>query len=254
VKCTHCGRDFDPLRDQRFCPFCGSNTEPTQGGDKHSWESELEPEIIDHDTGYQETEGYCPWEDQDRLGFVQGLVMTVRESWAGPTAFFAQLPIRGGIANPLLYALIVSTTASLVHYIWGLLLGDPILSKAELSGPIIIFAGLMIPVGILLGIAIWSGVLHLSLTLTGGANRDFEATFRVVCYASGPDLFYVIPYIGWAIAIVWKVYLTIVGLREVHKIATGSAVLAFTLPAVFCCGVTFGLVMLVLTTIGMVFA
>ena len=109
------------------------------------------------------------------------------------------------------------------HCVWGFVLGDPILSKTDFSGPSLVVVGIMLPFGILLGILIWASLLHLSLSIVRGATRDFEATLRLVCYSSGPDLFKAIPYIGPLVSIVWRVYVTIVAIREVHRISTGLA-------------------------------
>lgn len=238
MKCTICGREFEPAEGQRFCSFCGGNIESHPGRETDS----TEPEFV-RDEEISDSPGYCPWEDQEKLGFLQGLFMTLRQSMVTPAEFFARMPVHGGFANPLLYSLIVSTTATLFYCVWGMLLGNPMVSNLDLSGSILVMTAIMIPLGILLGILIWAGMLHLSLSLVGGAGRDFEATLRVVCYTSGPDLFKAVPYIGFVVAFVWRVYITIVGLREVHRISTGLAVLAFALPTMLCCGVVFGLVM-----------
>ena len=57
---------------------------------------------------------------------------------------------------------------------------------------LIIYAALS-PLLLILGLFIGSGILHLCLMMVGGANRSFETTFRVLCFASGfrcPDGIY----------------------------------------------------------------
>ncbi len=241
MKCSHCGREFEPAEDRKFCSFCGGKLESRPGSDPDLGDADF----VHDDIGHLDSPGYCPWEDQETLGFLQGLTMTLRESLFAPGRFFSRMPVEGGLANPLLYSVIVSTTANLLLLVTALMVGNPLLTKAGLTGSMVIVVALLIPIAIMLGLVVWSGLLHLSLSVVGGARRDYEGTFRVVCYSSGPDLFKAIPYIGQTIALVWWAYLTVVGLREVHRISTGWAVLAFALPSMMCCGGIIGIVLLV---------
>ncbi|MEW6352338.1 MAG: YIP1 family protein [Thermodesulfobacteriota bacterium] len=241
MRCSHCGREFEPAEAQQFCAFCGGDLESKPGRDADLGE----PELVSNDLEYLDSPGYCPWEDQERLGFLQGLTMTLRESLFAPNRFFSRMPVEGGMANPLLYSLIVSTTANVLYLIMAIVARDPVLTRTELSGLQVMLVGISIPVLILVTIAVWAGLLHLSLSLVGGANRDFEATLRVVCYTSGPDFLKIIPYAGSIIAVLWRCYLIVVGLKEAHRVSTGVAVLAFALPAVVCCGAIFGMAVLV---------
>jgi hypothetical protein len=181
-------------------------------------------------------DAYCAWEDQENLGFLKGITETLKESLFSPHAFFARCPRTGGYVVPLLYALIVKTFGSLVSFLWLFSTKHPFLDKLDLSGNAMLLVGLMIPVALFLSVVIEAGAVHLSLFLLGSAREDFEATFRVVCYGSGPELLDVIPMIGGWIAIMWKTFLIIVGLREVHQISTGRAVLAIVLPSLICLG------------------
>jgi hypothetical protein len=240
VNCPHCGKDFLPVQDQRYCPFCG---EQLQVSDRHS-------DSIDADdqTGKEAPEGrdaepfgpgrgpYCPWEDQEDLGFFKGISQTVTQSLFSPRDFFARCPRSGGFVVPLLYALIVKTTGSLASFLWLFSMDNPLLAKFDLSGDATILVGLMIPVGLFLSVVIEAAAVHLSLFLLGGAREEFEATFRVVCYGSGPELLDVVPVIGQWAGIAWKTYLIIVGLREFHRISTSRAVLAIVLPSLICFG------------------
>ena len=96
---------------------------------------------------------------------------------------------------------------------------------------------LLIPLLLFMGLFVWGVLLHVSLFLVGGAKEDFEATFRIVCYTSGPELLGVIPVVGGIASLVWKVYITIAGIREVHGISNARAVTALVLPIVLCCGI-----------------
>jgi hypothetical protein len=130
----------------------------------------------------------------------------------------------------------VKTTGSLVSILWLFSMDHPFLAKLDLSGNMTILVGLMIPVALFLSVVIEAAAVHLSLFLLGNAREEFEATFRVVCYGSGPELLDLIPVIGGWAGIAWKTYLIIVGLREVHRIPTSRAVLAIVLPTLVCFG------------------
>ena len=83
----------------------------------------------------------------------------------------------------------------------------------------------------------------------GGARRDFEVTFRVVCYAAGANVFSVIPICGGLMAWLWNAVLNVIGIREAHEISSGKAFLAYCLPAFVCCGFVVFVVMLALPEI-----
>lgn len=240
VNCPHCGKDFIPVPGQRYCPFCGepvevappANRVDTEDSSRDRWPGERDAEPFSSGPA-----GYCPWEDQENLGFFKGITETLRQSLFSPQEFFARCPRTGGFVVPLLYALIVKTTSSLVSVLWLFSTKNPLLEKLDLSGNGMMLVGLMIPIALFMSIVIEAGIVHLSLFLLGSAKEDFESTFRVVCYGSGPELLDVIPLIGGWIALMWKTFLFIIGLREFHRISTGRAVLAIVLPSLFCFGV-----------------
>ena len=83
-----------------------------------------------------------------------------------------------------------------------------------------------------------TAITHVCLMVVGGANRPFEATFRVYSYVGGAvALFNLIPCCGWCIGFVWAIVAEIIGLAEVHKIGRARAAVAVLLPILLCCGV-----------------
>jgi len=88
---------------------------------------------------------------------------------------------------------------------------------------------------------ITSGFYYLLvLLLVRPGNAGFEATFRVVSYASVTWLISWIPIIGWIVAPIYGIVLSIFGIREVHATTTGKAALVVLIP------VAIGLVLLVI--------
>jgi hypothetical protein len=154
-----------------------------------------------------------------------------------PTAFFEKMPLHRGFLLPVLFAVIIGTVGSMASYLWSMAVGSNVLSEWVGSGRNAALWAAVIPFVVFLGIFMWGMILHVSLFLVGGAKEDFEATFRVVCYTSGPELLGVIPFIGGLASLVWKVYMTVAGLRAVHGISNGRALAALVLPGLLCCAV-----------------
>ncbi|MDQ7783608.1 MAG: YIP1 family protein [Desulfomonilaceae bacterium] len=241
VKCSHCGQEYEPLEGQRFCTFCGQPLHDEQSDREFASEepasdhrSESFSSGTDHDPIHVP---YTPWEDLEHLGFFQGLLQSLQQSLFSPTEFFSRLPLKGGLLNPLLYALIFQTVGNMAGYVSGMAFPNPFFSQSGLSGGAMVLIGLLIPPIVIIGVFLWTLLLQAALFLVGGANRDFEATFRIVCYSSAADLLNAVPIIGGFIALAWKTYLLIVGVREVQGISTARSAAAVFLPLILCCGV-----------------
>jgi hypothetical protein len=83
----------------------------------------------------------------------------------------------------------------------------------------------------LLGIFISGIILHIFVYIVGG-RRGLDQTLKTVLYASTPGLLLGwIPIIGIFVGI-WGLVLEILGIRELHEISTGRAILAVLLPVV----------------------
>ncbi len=225
--CPHCDRDLEPTEGQKYCPFCGHELSGHANAS-----SETTPPYLSLNQ-----DRYCPWEDQDKIGFTEGLLQTLKASLFAPQEFFSKLPIEGGFLTPLLYALIIETFATLVGYAWAFSFDHSLFGATKLPGSWVIILGILVPILVFLRIVVFAFVLHVSLFVISAASRDFEATFRIVCYSCGPELFNAVPIIGGAVALVWQLYLVVLGLREIHAITTARAATAVLLPVILCCGV-----------------
>ena len=74
--------------------------------------------------------------------------------------------------------------------------------------------------------------------LVGGANRPFEATFRVVCYAGGATaVLQLLPLCGGIAASVYNLVLLVIGISTVQAISKARTITAIFLPAFVCCGI-----------------
>jgi hypothetical protein len=235
VKCLNCGKDYTTGDCPNYCSFCGSAL-GTNPGDR--MDSEKAPD--ENDTGLKwfntaqdsRKHYYCPWEDIESIGFFQGLAQTLKQSLGSPRDFFSHMPPHGGYSNPLLYCIIIETLGTLAAYLWGIAVGNPLVAAGDMSRTTMVLLGIFVPVMVIIWTFFWSVVLHGTLRILAGPGKSFEGTFRVVAYSSGPELLSVIPYVGSFAAIFLKLYLSIVGLREVHGLTSSKATLIVLLPGI----------------------
>jgi hypothetical protein len=175
---------------------------------------------------------------------VQSFISTVQRVVLQPVDFFRDIRRRGDFINPLVFALVCAVISAVLGGIIGLFISVAA-GQRGLGGAILSFIGSVIgaPIGAAVGLFIWSGILHLLvMLLVKPDNAGFEATFRVNAYTSAVQLVSWIPFIGWLIAFVWAIILSILGIREVHSTTTGTAALVVLIPVV----VFGGLVLLII--------
>jgi hypothetical protein len=186
------------------------------------------------------------WEERDRLGFFTALSRTVNSVLMRPAETFAAMKRVGGLADPLLYFVLLSSAMFTVSALYQLAAGSfnpaslpsnfPHASKGAFSVALI-GSILLSPALYVVSAFISSGITHLCLRLLGAANRPFETTFRVICYAqASAAVFNLLPVCGGLIGVFWGAYCIIIGLREAQQTTGWKATLAITLPGLLCCG------------------
>jgi hypothetical protein len=191
-----------------------------------------------------------PWESKGPS--LSTFLETSRDTLLSPPRLFAQMRREGGWGRPAGFAIaasLVGVFSVLVQLFFMLLLGISMPQPQQnepamaLLGYVVI-AGCALGMGPLLavaGIALYAAVYHALLSLAGGANFPFEATFRVVAYSHGAVyLLYLIPCCGAQIASLAVLPVAIIGLSQVHEITGMQAATAVLPPAVLCCGVQVG--------------
>ncbi|WP_273845191.1 YIP1 family protein [Rubrobacter calidifluminis] len=152
-------------------------------------------------------------------------VETAREVLLRPVGFFRGLAREGDYLSPLLFALICYGVSTFLGGVVGLILG-----REGIGGLILgVVSGI---VGGAVGLFIGAGIYHLLVVLMAGPQRaGYEGTFRVAAYASVTTLVSWVPLIGWILSL-YGIYLSIVGIREVHSTTTGRAAAIVLIPAV----------------------
>jgi hypothetical protein len=189
-----------------------------------------------------------PWEHRQERGFANAFIETLAMVLTKPDLAFRTMKTEGGLAEPLIYALIggcvggiVSLLLSLGLQSMGLFTGqrDAFTAMAGMGIGMIALI-VLVPVFIVIGLFIAAAIVHLCLMIVGGANKSFETTFRVLAFSHGSTgPLQIIPVCGGLIAGVWALVVNCIGLARAHETITGRAVLAVFLPLVVCCGAGF---------------
>ncbi len=186
------------------------------------------------------------WEDRERIGFFPAIAQTISAVLMRPSPTFASMKQSGGLANPLLYFVLLSSTMFAVSALYQMgatsmnpevfAKGLPHASKTAFSVALI-GSILISPALYVVSAFLSSGITHLCLRMLGGATRPFETTFRVICYAQASAMvFNLLPLCGGLICVIWGAYCIIIGLKETHRTSGLKATLAITLPGLLCCG------------------
>lgn len=186
------------------------------------------------------------WEDP-AVPFPTNLFETWRRSVLEPSAFFAGGPFGRPAVRPILYYLLISVLAAALSLTWGALLPtaqpglvETIAEMVNIALPgatdTIGSAGrladfFLTPFLAVLSLVFMSLLLHLFVLLLVPGRRSLTATVRAVCYACGPGVFAIIPFVGGLVAGIWGAVLTVIGLREAHRTTTGRALAAWLLAA-----------------------
>jgi hypothetical protein len=186
-----------------------------------------------------------PWEHREERGFINAFIETLAMVLTKPDLAFRTMKTEGGLAEPLIYALIGGCVGGIV----SLLLSLGLQSMGVFAGQRDSFAALaglgigsfaliiLVPLFIVIALFIGATIVHLCLMIVGGANKSFEATFRVLAFSHGSTgPLQIIPVCGGLISAVWALVVNCIGLARAHETTTGRAVLAVFLPLLVCCG------------------
>jgi hypothetical protein len=171
----------------------------------------------------------APGEDQE-LSTLAGFFRTLYAVLFRPGEFFKNLS-REGWAEPLAFALIVSSVGLLGALFWQFLvlapadgnpgdvsglvpfrLGPGLLLAMMAAAPVLVLANLGVG-----GICWWGSVALV------GAGRDFTPAWRIFCYAQGGMALALIPFFGLLVAGIWVLALMYCGVKQVYGISAGGS-------------------------------
>jgi hypothetical protein len=178
-----------------------------------------------------------PWERRAETGLRKGIVQTAKQVVFSPRTFFRHTASEGGLWEPLAFGILFGSIGLMLELFWQFLMGEGSLSSIEIDfigdyGTSIVFlaAAILCPLAATAMICMTSLIVHLLLTVVGGARNGFEATFRAVCYSQATQFWALIPYVGGVIATLWLVVVQIIGIREIHGVSYTRVLIAFFVP------------------------
>ncbi len=170
---------------------------------------------------------------------VNSFVDVVRRVVLQPVQFFAGLTRGGTILNPLVFALVCIVVSAILS---GLLVlagvqespgfnPNPQNAIPSTFAPASALASIVFaPFGGAIGLFIAAAIQQLLVRLIVGENNaGFASTFKVASYSQVTALVNWIPVVGPLLAL-YGLYLSIVGIREMHGTTTGKAALVILIP------------------------
>lgn len=195
---------------------------------------------------------YAPWENGE--GFIRAFLKTTQQALFSPTRFFKKVSAGEGYGTPLIYGMISGIIGFGGAILWQWFFFSkwlPVRRFLNLPYNFYWIITIALPVMAAFSILIESGVTHFCLTIVGGNKKGFGATFRAISYSFCGYLFGILPLLGSPIGGIYKLILTVIGVREGHEISTGKAVLAIFLPVIVGVGLTILLAILIPLFLGM---
>ncbi len=176
---------------------------------------------------------------------INSFVATARALVFTPASFFGGMARRGDYLNPLAFSLICFELFALIGGIVRFVedLFDPNVGLLGALGSFFLLV-LLTPIAGATLVFFSAAIYHLVVYLLVRSSSGFEATFRVLAYASIAILpLAVVALVAWIplvgsilnsivslAAAVYALCLTVVGVREAHGATTGKAVLVTIIP------------------------
>ncbi len=178
---------------------------------------------------------YVPWEDRKRLGLFQAWWRTVRASFTQPREFCDRMPLEGGLADPLLFGMVMRGMSVIF---WGFFVAFLYVIVGIITGQTQFYANAAVQLGSMVWnipiagafLFVIAGIIHLGVVLVANGGKGFEATFRVFCYGRACDVLDLVPGIGPLIAVFYRVWLYFMAYQRAHAIGPGKSLFVSTLP------------------------
>jgi hypothetical protein len=148
-------------------------------------------------------------------GLLKGFLGTARAILLSPRKFFPSMPVEGGLVGPYFFFLFCTTFSFVASICLTLAMSGSISPWILL----VLFAAIWMPF-------VSAAVLNFLFTKLLRSGGSYEATFRVICYASAVNLFAWIPaFLVILLFQCYEIYLSALGLSIVHRTSVGQALL-----------------------------
>ncbi|MGD8370425.1 MAG: YIP1 family protein [Syntrophobacterales bacterium] len=148
-------------------------------------------------------------------GLIRGFLSTAKAVLLSPRRFFPAMPVEGGLLGPYVFFLFCTVFAFLLS------LSLTVAASKTISPWILLMmlAAMTMPF-------VSAAILNLLFTKLLRKSGSYEATFRVVCYASAVNLFAWIPAVFVILLFqFYEIYLSALGLSIVHRTSLGQALM-----------------------------
>lgn len=173
---------------------------------------------------------------------------TVRKVLFEPVGFFRRLSGQRAVSwSPVVFALIcalISAPLALLVAPYDPLAGNEVgweeffanaRSSEDAAVELVVMAAIFLivaPLSLLLGMFLSAAITHILVWIfVRQTNAGFYNTLRVIAYTSATTLLDWIPVVGLLVSL-YGLYLTFVGIREMHETTTGRALAVVALPVV----------------------
>lgn len=152
-------------------------------------------------------------------------VRGVRDILLAPRAFYATMPARGGVAEALIFLLVLEVIAGIVKGAMYMVGGG------QAPATMYVLWGVMFyPFAVALVSFAVAGILWLVWFLLG-SRLPYETAYRCFAFTAAiapvTTLLDVVPYLGWGVHILWAAVLLAIASEEVHGIPALRARITF---------------------------
>ncbi|GFM37166.1 hypothetical protein DSM19430T_18500 [Desulfovibrio psychrotolerans] len=185
-----------------------------------------------------------PWAWRSQIGWASAFVHTVREVLSAPPVFFSRSGNDWKRAGAMTFYVISSALGVLFAQMWAwamdTFLGD-VLSEGALAAAGGGFPGWSAALGVTAVVLVLgplfffvsAGILHAGLSVVKGAPRGFGATANVVAFSLSANMFYLVPFIGQYLAVIFGIYALVVGMKYAHGVNVWRVAAGLLMPFLF---------------------
>lgn len=142
-----------------------------------------------------------------------------------PVGFFRSMPKTGGLADPLIFVVVLAVATGLIQAVLGL-----VHLRVAATAIMALASIVLVPILAVIGSFIGAAILFVIWKLMG-SKESFETAYRSAAYMSAIQPIVVIlgliPYVGSLVGLAWGLYLVVTASVEVHGIKAKTAWLVF---------------------------
>lgn len=205
------------------------------------------------------------------LGIIQDYFVDLWRIISQPRLFFKHLPVSGGLAKPLCFALVTHWLGAALAFIWRTLFGgslwqiiqnlfrtsdevieieatrhsylwearDKITNWFLGAGPVVLDPFLTLLTILGTSFLVFIGARLLISPGKDGQREEitYESAARVICFGMSPAIFSAFPFIGGILAQFGVLFVTIIGVKEVYRIDTGRSIVIALFPKLIFIGI-----------------